>query len=184
MSDKQTRDAIFSSKKWDWGTPWSFFRKIDDIFHFTLDVCASDWNAKCERYFTEEDDGLTQPWGTPGNLEMCFMNPPYGKEYRKATGKDIWDWMKRAYYEWRRGRARVVCLIPARTDTIKTWHRYAFKAPYILFIEGRIHHDAGPAVQKKSGGTFPSALVIYSELTPNQIRRLFKFGVLMEKVKV
>ncbi len=30
---------------------------------FTLDAAAAPHNAKCARYFTRADDGLTQSWG-------------------------------------------------------------------------------------------------------------------------
>jgi hypothetical protein len=46
-----------------WETPADLFKKLDDEFHFTLDVCASDGMEKCERYFNPEIDGLSQVWG-------------------------------------------------------------------------------------------------------------------------
>ena len=42
-------------------------------FGFTIDVAASDANAKCPRYFTEDDDGLAVPWAG----ERVWCNPPY-----------------------------------------------------------------------------------------------------------
>ena len=46
-----------------WGTPKELFDKLDNEFHFTLDVCASDGMEMCERYFNPEVDGLKQDWG-------------------------------------------------------------------------------------------------------------------------
>lgn len=40
----------------DWETPPEVFEPLDAEFHFTLDVCATAENAKCARYFTEEED--------------------------------------------------------------------------------------------------------------------------------
>ncbi|MDR8423996.1 adenine methyltransferase, partial [Acinetobacter baumannii] len=45
-----------------WSTPQDFFEKLDRVFNFDLDVCALPENAKCERYFTPEIDGLKQEW--------------------------------------------------------------------------------------------------------------------------
>jgi phage N-6-adenine-methyltransferase len=105
-----------------------------------LDVCASPTNAKCPRYYTREDDGLTQPWEG-----KCWMNPPYGRT--------IGQWMKKAYEESQRG-ALVVCLVPARTDTA-WWHDYATKGQ-VAFIRGRLkfggHVNSAP---------FPSATVVF-----------------------
>ena len=73
--------VLFSSKSIDWSTPQELFDALDKRFQFTLDVCASDKNAKVKRYFTRELDGLGQSWGG----ERCWMNPPYGREIGKRN---------------------------------------------------------------------------------------------------
>ena len=55
--------GLFSSTTDQWATPQDFFDKLDAEFHFSLDPCASEDNAKCKKYFTEEDNGLIQNWG-------------------------------------------------------------------------------------------------------------------------
>ena len=45
-----------------WATPQYLFDKLNQVFGFNLDVCALPENAKCERYFTPEIDGLKQDW--------------------------------------------------------------------------------------------------------------------------
>lgn len=55
--------AMFSSKTDQWATPQSFFDKLNSEFNFDLDTCAIPENAKCDRYFTPQDDGLSQDWG-------------------------------------------------------------------------------------------------------------------------
>lgn len=59
MADK----VLFSSATDNWATPQYLFDKLDKTFNFTLDVCASEENHKCARYFTKEQDGLKQDWG-------------------------------------------------------------------------------------------------------------------------
>lgn len=44
-------------------TPDHLFRRLSQIFNFTVDVCALPENAKCERFYTPDDDGLSMPWG-------------------------------------------------------------------------------------------------------------------------
>jgi site-specific DNA-methyltransferase (adenine-specific) len=135
-------DVHFSSKTDDWPTPEEFFAKLNQEFTFTLDPCSSHENAKCAQHFTKDDDGLAQSW----KGHAVFMNPPYGR--------DIVKWMKKAYESAREG-AKVVCLVPARTDTA-WWHEYAMKGE-IRFIRGRLkfggHQNSAP---------FPSAIVIFS----------------------
>lgn len=55
--------GMFTSNTPEWATPQDFFDKLDEEFHFDLDVCATPENAKCEKYFTKDDDGLSQQWG-------------------------------------------------------------------------------------------------------------------------
>lgn len=66
--------GLFSSTTDKWATPPALFKKLDDEFHFTLDVCADATNAKVAKYFTEEQDGLAQDW----TKDISWMNPPYG----------------------------------------------------------------------------------------------------------
>ena len=132
----------FSSATDLWSTPQDFFDKQNTIHGFTLDVCATDDNAKCTRYFTEADDGLAQPW-----VGVCWMNPPYGRT--------IGQWMRKAYESSQAG-ATVVCLVPSRTDT-KWWHDYAMKGQ-IEFIRGRLKFG-----DAKNSAPFPSALVTFSK---------------------
>lgn len=105
--------VLFSSKSIDWSTPQELFDALDKRFQFTLDVCASDKNAKVKRYFTRELDGLGQSWGG----ERCWMNPPYGRE--------IGPWVKKAHREAEHG-ALVVGLLPARPET-RWWQEHERK---------------------------------------------------------
>lgn len=56
-------DGMFSSNTNEWATPQRFFDELNAEFHFDLDPCATHQNAKCEKHYTIEDDGLTQNWG-------------------------------------------------------------------------------------------------------------------------
>ncbi len=133
-------DAMFSSKTCEWATPTDFFREWDAKYHFTLDVCATAQNAKCERFFTRDDDGLAQEWNG-----VCWMNPPYGREIGK--------WVKKAFETALHG-GTVVCLLPARTDTA-WWHDYCMKGE-ITFIRGRLKFGGC-----QNSAPFPSAVVVF-----------------------
>lgn len=130
----------FSSERVEWETPQAFFDELDREFGFELDVCALPENAKCERFYTPEDDGLSKFWEG-----VCWMNPPYGRE--------ISHWMRKAYEASLYG-ATVVCLVPARTDT-RWWHDYAMKGE-IRFIKGRLKFGSAT-----TSAPFPNAVVIF-----------------------
>jgi phage N-6-adenine-methyltransferase len=130
----------FSSQTDEWATPQDFFDRLDAIFDFTLDPCATAKNAKCPRYFTREQDGLAQSW----DGERVFVNPPYGRS--------IGAWVKKAS----EARALVVCLLPARTDT-RWWHDYVVGGGgHVTYLKGRLSFGNGQA-----SAPFPSAVVIF-----------------------
>ncbi|MFI8612239.1 DNA N-6-adenine-methyltransferase [Staphylococcus capitis] len=140
-------EVHYSSKSNEWATPQKLFDELNEEFNFTLDPCATDENAKCNKHFTIEDDGLSKDW----SKDVVFMNPPYGREIKK--------WIKKAYEESLNG-ATVVCLIPARTDTTY-WHDFIFdKADDIRFLRGRLKFG-----NSKNSAPFPSAIVLYRGVT-------------------
>lgn len=55
--------GIVSSATDKWETPQDLFDRLNQIFCFNLDACADETNHKCDRYFTEAQDGLSQSWG-------------------------------------------------------------------------------------------------------------------------
>lgn len=56
-------EVMYMSNSNEWATPQDFFEELDKEFHFDLDPCSDNANAKCKRHFTKEDDGLSQNWG-------------------------------------------------------------------------------------------------------------------------
>ena len=133
----------FSSKTDLWSTPQDFFDKYNKMYKFETDVCALPSNAKCNQFYTPENDGLKQNW-----KGICWMNPPYGRTIK--------EWVKKAYESSLNG-ATVVCLLPARTDT-SWWHDYCIKGQ-IEFIRGRLKFG-----NSKNSAPFPSAVVIFGDV--------------------
>ena len=114
------QDVLFSSKTDLWETPRELFEKLNEEFHFDLDVCALQTNAKCSKFYTPDQDGLKQPWNG-----VCWCNPPYGK--------NISRWLQKAY----ESDATVVCLVPSRTGT-RRFHEWVLNKAEIRFIKGRL----------------------------------------------
>jgi len=56
-------EVHFTSNTDLWSTPQATFDKYHAIHKFELDVCATNENRKCEKFFTPEQDGLKQSWG-------------------------------------------------------------------------------------------------------------------------
>nr|DAO51967.1 MAG TPA: DNA N-6-adenine-methyltransferase [Caudoviricetes sp.] len=143
--------GMYTSNSEEWGTPQELFNRLNEEFNFTLDICASEENAKCPKYYTKEEDALKQEWGG-----VIWMNPPYGRR--------IGNWVKKAKETARQGKATVVCLLPARTDTA-WWHDYVMKANEIRLIRGRLKFGDG-----KGSAPFPSAIVVFKKGLASKIQ--------------
>ena len=59
----------------EYSTPPWLFDHLNEEFHFTLDAAALPETAKCVRFFTPQDDGLSQSWAG----EVVWLNPPFSK---------------------------------------------------------------------------------------------------------
>lgn len=90
-------------------TPWDFFAPLHDRFGFTIDVAALPHNAKCERFYTPDDDGLARSWRD----ERVWCNPPYS---------DLLSWVGKARRE--RQAELIVMLVPANRTEQKWWQTY------------------------------------------------------------
>ena len=135
----------YMSKSYEWETPKELFDILDKEFSFDLDPCASYENAKCTRFYTKEDDGLKQSW----KGFRVFMNPPYGRE--------IADWVQKAYEESMSGAEIVVGLLPARTDT-HWFHNYVYPFCTLRFLKGRLKFS-----NSKKDAPFPSMIAIWNK---------------------
>ena len=134
-------ELMFSSKTDLWETPKDLFDKLNNEFHFTLDVCATPENAKCDSFYTKEQDGLSQPWEG-----VVWCNPPYGKQ--------IGSWVRKGFFASISGNT-VVMLLPARTDT-RWFHEYIYGKAEIRFIRGRLKFGGS-----KNSAPFPSMVVVF-----------------------
>ena len=91
MTEAQLRTQ-FSSQTDMWETPQDFFDKLNAEFHFTMDACAVEQNAKCKRFISPQEDGLKASWDG-----VVWCNPPYGKTIEK--------WVQKAHASAQGGRS-------------------------------------------------------------------------------
>lgn len=131
-------EVMFSSATDLWSTPQAFFDELNREFHFDADVCALPENAKCEKFYSPEQDGLKQEW-----TGVCWCNPPYGRQVGK--------WVEKAA----KSDATVVMLLPARTDT-KWFHDWILPFAEVRFVKGRLKFGQG-----KNSAPFPSMVVVF-----------------------
>ncbi len=133
----------------DWETPKRLFDRLAaEHGPFDLDPCATPENAKCSRfyYWSPAGGGLNELW-----LGTVYMNPPYGRQIGK--------WVEKAYRSALAGSAKVVCLLPARTDT--AWfHDYVLGKGRMEFLRGRVRFSGS-----KHNAPFPCMVVVYDKVS-------------------
>jgi phage N-6-adenine-methyltransferase len=118
----------------DRATRWEDFSPLHERFNFTIDVAASEENAKLPRYFTLKDDGLRQPW----TGERVWCNPPYSECAR---------WVEKAWDSICDGGCElVVMLLPANRTEQSWWQTYVEPnrnsgCLRVEFLPGRMRFD-------------------------------------------
>ena len=130
-------------------TPAPLFDTLHHEFDFTLDAAATAANAKCARYFSQEDSAFDHPWSA---AERVWLNPPYGRG-------ELDRWLAYAKQQ----PALVVALIPADTSTT-WWHRHIWDevghhprtGVSVRFVRGRVKFS-----DADTGAKFGSAVVIF-----------------------
>lgn len=125
-----------------WETPPRLYQQLDDEFQFTLDPCCEEHTAKCNRYYTEEEDGLFQSW----KGEIVFVNPPYSRG-------NIDKWVRKCYLESE--YATVVGLLPVSSSS-DWWHKYLIGKAELRFVNKRIRFIGAPFT-----APFSSIIVIW-----------------------
>jgi phage N-6-adenine-methyltransferase len=143
----EMQKLMFSSQSGDWKTPQDLFDQLDKEFDFTLDVCVGVDDAPLKADMLRfHYHGLSNSWKVFDTRNVCYMNPPYGREITK--------WLYKAMIESLHNHVTVVALLPARTDTKWFWKYCAQRE--IRFIKGRLkfsnHQNSAP---------FPSMVVIF-----------------------
>jgi len=147
-----------SSKFNGWQTPADLGAALSEaVGGFDLDPCSATSDpalarVKALRLLTIDDDGLEAQWAG-----IVYCNPPYGRVLSRWVGK--------CASEAASGRAIVVGLLPARTDT-RWWHDHVARSADILMLRGRLSFGDG-----KQAAPFPSAVVVWGA-DPDLTRRI------------
>ncbi len=152
-----------------WRTPDPLWWGINARFGpFVLDLFADQDNAKCEAYYTAEDNALAQDWAAR-LVELngaAFGNPPYSRasqhdgEYITGMRHIIAHALK-----MRAAGGRYVFLIKAATSEV--W--WPEEADHVSFIRGRVGFDVpvwyrpAPGQPQSSSAGFAAAIVVFDK---------------------
>lgn len=138
----------------DWATPRSLIARLEREFgRFELDVCASETNRVCERFFNKDLNALEQSWES----SFVWCNPPYSQKS---------EFIEKAHQEAQKG-AKIVLLFPSFTET--AWFRdLKAKSQWLLFLNGRLVFNED---EQKETAKFSSVLVFFN-IPPKEIEDL------------
>jgi len=136
----------FKSKSEEYETPNEIFEPLQKEFNIELDVCATQNNAKCDLFFTKEQDALKKDWN-----KNFWMNPPFGIYLR--------HWVAKAFEEAQKHKVNGVLILPVRSNTL-WWHKYIIDTKAeVRFLKGETKF-----VGHKRGLWLPFAIVIFNYL--------------------
>ncbi|MCL1088033.1 phage N-6-adenine-methyltransferase [Shewanella profunda] len=169
LRELKTKQAHLLEEVGDqWRTPEDLFWGINAVFGpFDMDLFTDGDNAHCARYYTAEDNALTQDWTADLNGGKGFANPPYSRPCKDEDGNDMTGMitiMNKAKTERDQG-AKLAFLI--RGVPSETW--WPELADHICFIKGRVGFKLPdwfiPAndKQKASSAGFAGAIAIFDK---------------------
>ena len=152
-----------------WRSPDRLWWGINSMFGpFVLDLFADRDNAKCEAFYSAEDNALTQNWsGRLAELNgAAFANPPYSRA-SQHEGQYITGMRQIMAYTMamREAGGRYVFLIKAATAEV--W--WPEDADHIAFVRGRVSFDlpvwyrpaAGQPSESSAG--FGAAIAVFDK---------------------
>lgn len=132
-----------------WFTPPGVFAALG--LTFDLDPASPRGGVPwipVDRYYTEDDDGLLQPW--EGRV---WLNPPYSKPA---------PWIERLKHH-----GDGLALIPADTAT-SWWHAHVIASDQVCFIRHRLRFIRGG---DETSAMFPSAIAAWGGDNAAALRR-------------
>ena len=126
-----------------WSTPQCLFDVLDREFKFTLDAAASEENAKCDKFYTREQDSMSIEWRD----ERVFLNPPYSRKSIESYGVE--GWLAKAHVSASQHGSLVVVLTPGDCST--GWFaKYAELASEVRLLNPRVKFVPPPGVKESS----------------------------------
>jgi DNA N-6-adenine-methyltransferase (Dam) len=153
--------GIMLSVSVEWYTPSKYIESAREVMgSIDLDPASSQLaneTVKASKYFTIDDDGLSQEWH--GNV---WLNPPYGKGSGLFTTKLI--------EEYQAGRVKSAVLLLNAYGFCEKWFQQIWDYTF-CFTDHRIDFYSP---QMKAGGPSNGNLFVYIGPNPERFKEVFR----------
>jgi hypothetical protein len=165
--DSQLIQQSLSSEHY---TPRQYLDAARDVLSGSIDLDPASCPeanriVRAKRFFSMDDDGLTQPWhGT------VWLNPPYGRRVGDFIAKFI------AEYDAGRVEAGVVLVNAHCTDT--DWFQLLWRG-LLCFTDHRINFYGD---DERSGSTHGSVFAYFGERRDAFVEAFSQFGTVVAKI--
>jgi hypothetical protein len=162
-----------------YGTPRWLIRRLQQALGndtkqlFDLDPASgAEPIPIAETQYTEEIDGLTQPWALP-SIDTIYLNPPYSdpepflQKLKEAIDPDD-------------PAAASLGISLTKSDTSTKWfHNHLTEAKVICFLDTRLSFYGGD-----QGAKFPNAIGVFGDPNEELLETLSDIGELYSRVEV
>lgn len=147
--------GLYSSERQDWQTPPEVYEPIlrfIGLERFSVDPFCSDRNIPAFYHLGLFGDGFEMGWNEWDSPAVCWVNPPYGRDLKRAMAK--------CAEEARKG-CKIWALVPARTET-SYQHDYGLAhADFVVFLRGRIKFINAATGTSEGTAPFPTMLLYW-----------------------
>ena len=169
---KTTRELLSQSDQNDWRTPRKFLDAAREVMGgIDLDPATSkeaNETVDATLIYTEDDDGLQQPW-----KGRVWLNPPYGGNARL--------FIERLMREYEVGNVTAACTLVNSHPTETKWFQQLFDHA-ICFVAGRIDFG-GPSRAVSTTSTHGSAVAYLGKDREKFAKVFSQFGSVVVRLK-
>jgi hypothetical protein len=173
------QELLLSSKSNEWYTLPEYIEAARTVMGgIDLDPASSEAanrTVQAVRYYTQEDDGLSQPW-----YGRVWLNPPYGKRNNTTSNQLLWS--SRLIQEYTTGNVtEAVLLVNAVTGN--KWFCPLKQYP-ICFPDERLDFMDGNTSELSKQPTHSNALVYFGRNVATFVQVFEQFGPVMGRLAV
>ena len=97
-----------------------------------LDICATEQNTKCKKFFTKQQDAFYFEW-----KQDFWANIPFAPENAKKRSRGVWSWVWRIYCQHKKHDVSALVLLPLSSPIITDFSKYCEIWPISKRVEFR-----------------------------------------------